>query len=193
MDPRALDEILRKNLPVISSADSRICVGRYNYGHPDLLVWHPKDRIEIGNFCSIGDRVTVLGGGEHRPDWVTTYPLRIAFGDERAYRDGHPRTKGPVRIGSDVWVGFGSIILSGVRIGDGAVIGAGSVVTKDVPPYAIAAGNPARVIRLRFSKTQIKKMLQIRWWDWPLEKIREAAPLLSDSKIENFLKYAGKQ
>jgi len=145
--------------------------------------------LKVGNFVSIGTGVQILLGGEHRIDWVTTYPISM-FWNEGENISGHPRTKGDVIIGSDVWIGTEAIILSGVTIGDGAVIGARSVVTKDVPPYAIVAGNPSRIIRKRFDDQTIKRLLQVKWWLWPESQIKKAIPLLLDDKIAKFLDYA---
>jgi carbonic anhydrase/acetyltransferase-like protein (isoleucine patch superfamily) len=97
------------------------------------------------------------------------------------------RTKGSIVVGNDVWVGTRAIILSGVTIGDGAIVAAGSVVTKDVPPYAIVAGNPARLIRYRFSDETIAAMCRIRWWDWPLEVIEQEKAAF-DLPAEEFAK-----
>ncbi len=132
----------------------------------------------------------IFGGGEHRTDWLTTFPLRIAFGLDGQHHDGHPASKGPTTIGHDVWLGTGCMILSGVTIGHGAVIGAGAVVTADVAPYAIAAGNPARTARSRFSQDVIDILLSIQWWDWPLPLIRDAVPLLSSNDIQGLEQFA---
>ncbi|WP_456953782.1 CatB-related O-acetyltransferase [Lysobacter sp. HA35] len=129
-------------IPEFRPADSRVSVGRFTYGNPAIRMWLPHERVEIGSFCSIAEDVTIFGGGEHRVDWVTTFPMRIAFAHELAHVDGHPSTKGPTCIGHDVWLGHGATILSGVQIGHGAVIGARAVVTSDVSPYAVVGGNP---------------------------------------------------
>src|SRR4030095_4167165 len=101
-----------------------------------------------------------------RPDWVTTYPFNVL--DPRfAHISGHPRSKGDVAIGNDVWVGRAAVILSGVRVGAGAGIGAYALVTKDVPDYSIVGGNPARLLRMRFTPEIVAKLRDIRWWDWP--------------------------
>jgi len=176
------------DLPFLVSTDARLRVGKYSYGQPRVLLWTEQDAVEIGAFCSIADGVTIYGGGEHNTDWATTYPLRIAFHEPLAWKDGHPRpTHQPTRVGSDVWVGYGASILSGVTVGDGAVIGAHAVVATDVPPYAIVAGNPARLVRFRFPAEQIAALLEIRWWDWPIEKIRPYIPLLSTALVGNFI------
>ncbi|HEX5127349.1 MAG TPA: CatB-related O-acetyltransferase, partial [Rhodocyclaceae bacterium] len=122
-------------------------IGRGTYGD-DLLVrnWNEGTTLRIGNYCSIAAGVKIYLGGEHRTDWVTTYPFS-ALWPEAAHIEGHPRSKGDVTIGNDVWIGTEAMILSGVTIGDGAVIGARAVVSRDVPPYAIVAGNPASVVR----------------------------------------------
>ena len=112
------------------------------------------------------------------------------FYESAKHIKAHPVSKGDVVIGNDVWIGRGVVILSGVRVGNGAVIGAGAVVTKDVPPYAIVAGNPARIIRYRFSPEQIEELEQIAWWSWPDKEIERAIPLLLSSDIEAFLKFA---
>ena len=147
-------------IPPLVSPDSRITVGENTYGSPAFWLWHESERIQIGRYCSFAGEVAILGGGEHRVDWVTTYPLRVLFDDPLANKDGHPASKGPTIIGNDVWVGYRVTILSGVKIGDGAVIAAGAVVTKDVPPYAIVGGNPAKLIKYRFSP-EISEALEI--------------------------------
>jgi acetyltransferase-like isoleucine patch superfamily enzyme len=118
-------------------------------------------------------------------DWVTTYPVNILFGRERV--PGLPTTKGDVVIGNDVWIGQDAFILSGVRIGNGAVIAARSVVKEDVLPYSIVAGNPAQHIKFRFSKSVIRDLLNIAWWNWPRSKLEEAWPLLLSSDIQAFI------
>jgi serine acetyltransferase len=102
---------------------------------------------------------------------------------------GHPKTKGDVLIGNDVWIATESIIMSGVNIGDGAVIGARAVVTKNVPPYTIVAGNPAVVVKQRFDDNTINQLLEIKWWNWDESRIKKALPLLLNNDIEKFLRF----
>lgn len=162
--------------------------GRGTYGDPLVLHWGENAKLKIGQFCSISSEVEILLGGEHRSDWITTYPFNCLWADAQ-YVSGHPKTKGDVVIGNDVWIGRGACILSGVIIGDGAIVGARALVAKDVPPYAIVAGNPARIIRYRFCETTIQKLLEIAWWNWPEEKIAEALPYLLSNEIEAFIQY----
>jgi acetyltransferase-like isoleucine patch superfamily enzyme len=145
-------------------------------------------RVTIGRYCSIAAGVGIMPGGNHRTDWVSTYPFRIRYGLDGANLDGHPATKGDVVIGNDVWIGNGALILSGVTIGDGAVVGAQAVVTRDVPPYAIVAGNPARVVGHRFSEPERDQLLAIRWWDWPEEVVLERVADLNGADVETFLR-----
>ncbi len=182
---------MRSNIPELKPADRRVCVGRFTYGNPEFLFWDDSERIQIGAFCSIANEVVVFGGGEHRADWVTTFPLRLAFGDPLAGKDGHPASKGATRIGNDVWIGFRAMVLSGVTIGDGAVIGAGAVVASDVAPYAIVVGNPARVVRFRFGTAEIRQLLALRWWDWDLDKIRVNMPILCSADVGAMLGIGG--
>ena len=133
-----------------------------------------KTKLIIGKYCSIAEKVTFLLGGNHRVDWISTYPFsefQVTWPNASGLV-GHPATRGDINVGNDVWIGHGATILSGIRIGDGAVIGAGSVVSKDVAPYSIVAGNPAKEIRARFSANEIEKLLQIKWWDWPEDLVR---------------------
>ena len=185
-----MGDLIFPKLQYIISDDERITVGEFTYGSTRCVLYHHTDRVDIGKFCSIGEETIIFGGGEHRLDWVTTYPLRAAFDDPLAYKDGHPVSKGPVIIGNDVFIGRGSAILSGVTIGDGAVVGAKSVVTKNILPYCVVAGNPAREIRRRFSDKQIEALLEIKWWDWPIEKIKNFTHLLCASNIDEFIKQA---
>lgn len=143
-------------------------------------------KLKIGSFCSIADEVVIFLGGNHRPDWVTTYPFNWVFKEFDNIK-GHPATKGNVVIGNDVWVGRGACILSGITIGDGAVIGANTVVTKSVDPFAVVVGNPGKMVKKRFSDEIVKKLLSIQWWNWDIQKIKEHIPLMLDNDIEKFI------
>lgn len=169
-------------------------IGEWTYGVPEIM-WGDGAHLTIGKFCAIAPGVSIYLGGNHRPDWVTTYPfsaLTQHWPEARAIA-GHPSSRGDVVIGNDVWMGNNCAILSGVRIGDGAVIGAHSVVTKDVPPYAIVGGNPARVIRLRFLEAQIAALLRLAWWDWPEDRLRPLLPLLLSGDVAAFIDRAETQ
>lgn len=166
-------------------------VGRHTYGHEQITVrhWGEPAELTIGSFCSIADRVEVFLGGNHRVDWVTTYPFP-AFGERwQAAREiaGHPGTNGDVAIGNDVWIGSSVTIMSGVTIADGAAIAASSCVTQDVAPYAIVGGNPARLLRNRFDASTVERLLAIRWWDWSDERIEANIELLCSGDIERFV------
>jgi len=168
----------------------RYIIGDYTYGKPRVMSWGEGTSLVIGKYCSIGTNVTIFLGSEHRTDWVSTYPFPSLW-EEASSISGHPSTKGDVVIGNDVWIGFGATILSGVTIGDGAAIGACSVVPQDVPSYAIAAGNPARVIQYRFNEETIQKLLRIKWWDWPDEKVKENVRLICSDSIHSFIEKFG--
>jgi acetyltransferase-like isoleucine patch superfamily enzyme len=161
-------------------------IGGWTYGIPEVLSWQEGTTLQIGKYCSISENVTILLGGEHRIDWVTTYPFTALFPEYKDYK-GHPRSKGNVIIGNDVWIARDVLILSGVNIGNGAVIGAGSIVTKDIADYSVASGNPARHIKWRFEQDKIAKLRTIAWWDWPHAKVLEALPFLLSTNIEKFI------
>ena len=175
------------NISFWTSPDSRVSVGRYTYGNPRIMIWMEHERVTVGSFCSIADNVTIFAGGEHNHHWPTTYPLRVAFNDPMANKDGHPATKGHTIIGHDVWLGYGSTILSGVVIGDGAVIAAHSVVTQDVPSYAIYAGNPAVLKKMRFDASTIRRLQALQWWHWPIDKIQANIHLLCNPDVTALL------
>lgn len=141
--------------------------------------------IAIGRFCSIADNITINLYGAHNYRNVTTSPLMPLCGDYKKYVK--PVKAENVVIGNDVWIGNDATIMSNVTIGDGAVIGANCVVAKDIPPYAIAVGNPARVIKYRFSEEQIAKLLEISWWNWSHEKIQANIDLLLADDIDRFI------
>jgi len=164
----------------------RFLIGEHTYGKPRVISWNEGTTLRVGKYCSIGSNVTIFLGSEHRTDWVSTYPFPF-FWDEARKISGHPSSKGDVVIGNDVWVGYGTTILSGVEIGDGAAVGACSVVVKSVPPYAIVAGNPARVVRYRFDEETIERLLEIQWWNWPDEKVRENVGLICSPSVREFV------
>jgi acetyltransferase-like isoleucine patch superfamily enzyme len=161
-------------------------IGEWTYGHPKVLDWGSGAKLQIGRFCSIAGDVKLFVDGEHHTDWVSTFPITGLLTEEDN-RTHCVASKGDLIIGNDVWICDGAAILSGVRIGNGAVVGARSLVTKDVPPYAVVAGNPARVVRFRLSAEQISQLEQIAWWDWPVDRVREAIPLLCSAAIDEFI------
>jgi len=174
--------IIRKGVEV----GNDVVVGDYSY------ISGPRTYVEsarIGKFCSIA-RQTVLGVGNHDHTLVSTHPFIIApeFGGLISRRSAEVQRPAPV-IGNDVWIGINSIIMRGVTIGDGAVVAANSVVTHDVPPYAIVGGVPARLIRLRFSDATIAALQRIRWWDWSEADLRDRAPAFRDP--EEFVRRFG--
>ena len=148
------------------------------------------DRLIIGKFCAIASGVTFLmNGGNHLVEAVSTFPFSI-FGNgwEGAMEGKTFPTKGNTTVGNDVWIGYNSVILPGVTIGDGAVIASCSVVTKDVEPYAIVGGNPARELRKRFSDENIQALQTLKWWDWDLEKITRNLSLLTGNDVKALLR-----
>ncbi len=163
-------------------------IGDYTYGRPQIFQWGEGSVLTIGSFCSISSGVKILLGGNHRTDWPTTYPFPKFF-SEHAKISGYATSKGDVNIGNDVWIGMDAMVLSGITIGDGAVIAARAVCSKDVPPYAIVAGNPARIVRYRFEEDIIAALLKIRWWDWPIQDVHNAIPLLMQADIGKFIEW----
>jgi acetyltransferase-like isoleucine patch superfamily enzyme len=166
--------------------------GKYSYhGNGPYLHWGSEHaKLTVGNFCSIADNLNVYLGGNHRTDWVTTYPFgHIHQNIFNSFNGtGHPTTKGHVIIGNDVWIGNNVTIMSGVVIGDGAVIANNSHVVKNVEPYSLVGGNPAKLIKYRFTREQIEKLLEIKWWFWDDAKINKFIPLLCNNNIDEFIK-----
>jgi acetyltransferase-like isoleucine patch superfamily enzyme len=165
----------------------RYKIGDYSYGKPRVVSAGEGTTLMIGKYCSIGRNVTIFLGSEHRTEWVSTYPFPMLWEKAKTI-PGHPFSKGDVVIGNDVWIGYGATLLSGITIGDGAAIGACSVVTRDIPPYAIVAGNPAQFIRYRFAEETIQALLRIKWWDWPDERVNEEIHLICSHSIDEFVK-----
>ncbi|MFD2968623.1 type B chloramphenicol O-acetyltransferase [Sphingobacterium bambusae] len=145
------------------------------------------DKLIIGNYCSIGTGVSFIMAGNqgHRSDWISTFPFYFmdevdTFADSL---NGY-QPAGDTLVGHDVWIGAEAMIMPGVSIGDGAIIGSRALVTRDVAPYSIVAGNPAKEIRKRFEATMIDKLLEIKWWHWDSEKVATAMPLICSANVE---------
>jgi acetyltransferase-like isoleucine patch superfamily enzyme len=163
-------------------------IGEWSYGGLTVLRWRKNGNLRIGKYCSFAANTVVMLGGDHSTRNISTFPFGVLMGG--VPDDAHAATRGDVEIGNDVWVARDAMILSGVKIGTGAVIGAASLVTKDVPPYAVVAGNPARIVRLRFSDEQIARLLRLEWWNWEDGAVKAHAPLLLSNDIEEFLSVA---
>lgn len=180
------DSHLGKNVAVLDRTIlSQVSMGEFSYvSYESCLI-----NTEVGSYCSIGPHVQV-GLAPHPTNvFVSTYPAFYSnfnegcpqcFREDKIFDDSVPKTS----IGHDVWIGSSVIIPGGIRVGTGAIVASGSVVVKDVPPYAVVGGNPAKVIRLRFSEEQIEILLASEWWNWPIEKIRREVNAFSD--IEKF-------
>ncbi len=148
------------------------------------------DKLIIGKFCMIASNVTfIMNGANHLTDAISTFPFAIFGGDWSNAMEGktYP-TKGNTTIGNDVWIGYNATIMAGVTIGDGAIIATNSVITKDVAPYSIVGGNPAKLIKKRFSEERIEQLLEMAWWNWEIEKITKNIQELTGKNFDFFNK-----
>lgn len=162
-----------------ATLSGQVNVARYtSLWGPSILVSGGGQGVEIGSFCSIAHHVS-LQEQFHNSQRTTTY-----FIERNLLKQPEPSealiSKGPVRIGHDVWIGAGAQVLSGVTIGDGAIVAAGAIVTRDVAPYAVVAGNPARLIRYRFGPDRIAQLLDVQWWHWSEDRLRSEAAFLTE-------------
>lgn len=184
-----------KKIPALYRGQSRFALhypGKYSfgvgsYGLPKVHDWDEGATLRIGAYCSIALNVQIMLGGHHHSEWLTTYPFSsMVPGDIPPCSF----SRGDVVIGNDVWLCANTIVLSGVTIGDGAIVSAGSVVTKDVEPYSIVAGNPACHVRWRFDESTRDALLEIAWWSWSAEEVSRIAPILCTGNIGMLLEYA---
>jgi acetyltransferase-like isoleucine patch superfamily enzyme len=162
---------------------SRVRVGRFTYGKELLTIKHYDQgaALTIGSFCSLAGGITIFLGGEHDHKKLSTYPFGHQFIDELGgdgIAGGSKVMKGDVYIGHDVWIGDGASIMSGIKIGNGAVIAARAHVVKDVHAYEIVGGNPARHIKFRFDETVRAILMELKWWNWPVDMVRKASSAL---------------
>lgn len=145
------------------------------------------DRLIIGRYCAIARGATfVMNGANHRMSGFSTYPFNI-FGNGWERSTPLPQElpyKGDTVVGNDVWIGYEAMLMPGVRVGDGAIVAARSVVSADVPAYAIVAGNPARVVRMRYDETQVQRLLRIAWWDWDADKVSRNLELIVGADLD---------
>jgi len=159
-------------------------IGEYTYGK---ITVDGAGLVRIGKFCSIASGLTVLMYG-HNYQWITTYPfsaeeMRDQWPEARDIV-GHPTQKSGVIIGNDVWIGRNVTIMSGVTVGDGAVIGACSVVAKNIPPYSIFCGNPARFVKKRFEDAVVAMLLEMKWWNWTVDEIKKNIRMLCSNDCD---------
>jgi acetyltransferase-like isoleucine patch superfamily enzyme len=161
-----------------------LIVGEYTYGNVNRR--GNMNNVIIGKFCSIAINVIVDSGFNHNTSWVSTYPFNVNWGTDTPH---NATCKGDIIIGNDVWIGENVIIMGGLNIGNGAIIGAGAVVTKDVKPYTIVGGVPAKEIKKRFTEEQISILQEMKWWDWNESEIRKIAKYLMSTDVESLINY----
>ncbi len=179
----------RRRSPPRDQLYDNVRMGEYSYRRPRGLCWLPDEYCSVGKFCSIASGVTLLGGGAHTTRTATSFPLDIKLLGVPLAESRFYESKGPAVVQNDVWIGSDALILSGALVGHGAVIAARTVVARDVPPFAIVAGNPAQVIKYRFSDHQIEALLKIEWWDWSVELIRSHVDRFAGD-IDSFIEWA---
>jgi virginiamycin A acetyltransferase len=165
--------------------------GTYFDRNVNIISWSDQYHVHLGKYNSIGRDCNFFLHANHRSDWITTTsqlwgPVTPEIADMHMNM-GHPSCKGDIIVENDVWIGAKSTIMSGIKIHNGAIVGATATVTKDVPPYAIVAGNPAKIVKFRFSPDQIDKLLKISWWNWTEDRIKTEAMLLWSDNIDTFI------
>jgi len=158
-------------------------IGDYTYGRPSIRWLIGTEKVTIGKFCSIAGNVQFFISGNHPIDTVSCYPFPALKSEWPGAQGECPLAKGDLTIGNDVWIGTQAVIMSGITIGDGAIIGARAVVAKDVAPYSIVVGNPAKEVRKRFDDETIEMLLDVQWWNWPDEKIRRNIDVITSRDI----------
>lgn len=158
-----------------------LIIGKGTYGN--LIRRGNANTVTIGKYCSIADGVLFDCGFNHNSTFVTTFPFHTLYPELQS----NILLKGDINIGSDVWLGEGSVVMSGVKIGHGAIIGMRCIVSKNVNPYEVVVGAPQKVLKKRFTDEQIEKLLQIAWWDWDIDRIKKNAHLLQSDNIGNFI------
>jgi virginiamycin A acetyltransferase len=177
----------------LADLPANVEIGEYTYyddpGGPEAfranVLYHFEfsgDRLVIGRYCALASGTRfIMNGANHRMSGLSTFPFPIFGAAWRGRWAGELDfpTRGDTRVGNDVWIGYDSLVMPGITIGNGAVIASRSVVTSDVPAYAVVGGNPARVIRQRFDDAAVARLESLRWWDWPAEVITDALPILS--------------
>lgn len=181
----------------------RMQVGEYTYASaheapddwaarlaPYLYEFSPEKLI-IGKFCQIADGVKfITASANHRYDGISSYPFAVFDGGSREGRASLPEAGPDTVVGNDVWIGQGARILPGARIGNGVIIGAGAAVAGEIPSYAIVAGNPAKVLRFRFSREEVRTLEALNWWDWPIETILANEAVVSGGDVAALAKLA---
>ncbi len=161
----------------------------------NVLYHYPihREKLVIGKFCSIACSVKFLFNcANHSLKSLSTYTFPLFYEEwdlEKSNVTAAWDNKGDIIIGNDVWIGYEAVIMAGVHIGDGAIIAARAVVTKDVPPYTIVGGIPAKEIRKRFDRNMIERLLMLKWWDWPVDKIRRCLPDIAEGNLNGLLEY----
>jgi acetyltransferase-like isoleucine patch superfamily enzyme len=169
-----------------------LTVGDHTYGSDDLVIFkfNKVAKCNIGKYCSIADNIKIFLGGNHRYDWISTYPFGLV--NQKVFDvvpcPGNPYAPGDIIIGNDVWIGHSATIMSGVIIGDGAVIAANSHIVKDIEPYTVVGGNPAQFVKKRFDDNIIKLLLELKWWDLSDSDVKELIPILHSSPTATSIK-----
>ncbi len=194
---------------LVQSKEPRYIIpfGKHSYGDQPIIeggmpwLTYLFQGSKIGKYCSLGSGIKFVFFGKHDYDLVTTYPFTAFYNkwktnasNSRTFRDGRivksEIKAAPVIIENDVWIGNGVTIRQGVTVGSGSVIALNSLVVKNVPPYAIVGGNPAKIIKYRFNPRQIEDLLRIAWWDWSDDKVAKMLPLILSYDIDDFIKIA---
>jgi acetyltransferase-like isoleucine patch superfamily enzyme len=155
--------------------------GTYFNGTPKIRNWDDKTKLKIGRFCSIADGLEIFLGGNHPYKRISQWPIRHFLFDEP---NNEITSNGDIEICNDVWIGANVTILSGVTLNNGCAIGCNSVVSRSVPAYAIVVGNPARIVKYRFSEEEIEILQEVQWWNWDIEKIKKYADILCSGDIQ---------